>query len=59
MACVALGDTALLLKEAKPGDCVSLTGFLAAKSVKNRNVVLHVNRIEFLEGNQYGIQTQG
>jgi primosomal replication protein N len=59
MACVALGNTALLLKEANPGDGLSLTGFLAARSAKNRTVVLHVNRIEFLEGNQNGIQTQG
>ena len=50
MACVALGPTALLLAGAKPGDAVKLSGFLAAKSLKSRTPVLHVDTIEFLEG---------
>lgn len=55
MPAVALGPTAQLMAGAKPGDQVRLTGFLAAKSLKSRIPVLHVNEIEFLEGNQNGI----
>ena len=50
MLCVALGPTANLLAGAKPGDKVKLSGFLAAKSLKSRTPVLHVDTIEFLEG---------
>ncbi len=50
MACVALGPTAQLLAGAKPGDGVKLGGFLAAKSLKSRIPILHVDTIEFLEG---------
>ncbi|MCX7172203.1 MAG: primosomal replication protein N [Proteobacteria bacterium] len=55
IAALALGQTALLLAGAKPGDGVRLTGFLAAKSLKSRTPVLHVNEIEFLEGIDHGI----
>jgi primosomal replication protein N len=55
ISAVALGPTAQLMVGAKPGDAVRLTGFLAAKSLKSRSLVLHVNEIEFLEGNQNGI----
>ena len=58
MACVALGQAAQLLAAAKPGDAVKLSGFLAAKSLKSRTPVLHVNTIEFVEGNDNGIQTE-
>jgi len=58
MACIALGSPALLLKDANPGDGLNLTGFLAARSVKSRSPVLHVTKIEFLEGNENGIQTE-
>lgn len=51
MACLALGPTALLLKDAAPGDTLALTGFVAARSVKSKSPVLHVTKIEFLEGN--------
>ena len=57
MGCVALGSPALLLTGSKPGDGLYVTGFLVAKSVKSRTPVLHVNEIEFLEGNENGIQT--
>ncbi|WIM05993.1 MAG: primosomal replication protein N [Candidatus Nitricoxidivorans perseverans] len=57
MGCVALGSPALLLTGRKPGDGLCVTGFLAARSVKSRTPVLHVNEIEFLEGNKNGIQT--
>ena len=59
MKAVAMGQNALLLASAKPGDRVRLEGFVAAKSLKSRTPVLHVNEIEFLEGNENGIQTQG
>jgi primosomal replication protein N len=55
MSAVVLGVTAQLLTGAKPGDMLHLSGFLAAKSLKSRTLVLHVNEIEFLEGNQHGI----
>jgi len=55
MACVALGPTAQLLAGGKPGDGVKLGGFLAAKSVKSRTPILHVDTIEFLEGMHHGI----
>jgi primosomal replication protein N len=52
---LALGQTALLLTGSKPGDVLRLTGFLAAKSLKSRTPVLHVNEIEFMEGIDHGI----
>ena len=55
MSAVALGQPALLLAGAKPGDGLKLTGFIAAKSLKSRTPVLHVNEIEFLEGTNHGI----
>ncbi len=44
---VSLGQTAILLRSAKPGDGVRLTGFLAAKSTQSKQPVLHVEQIEF------------
>jgi len=58
IACVALGAVALLMKDATPGDELELAGFIAARSTKSRAPVLHVTKIEFLEGNENGIQTQ-
>jgi len=58
MACIALGSTALLLKDAAPGDGLELIGFLAARSAKSRSPVLHVTNIKFLEGNENGIQAE-
>jgi len=55
VACVALGPAAQLLSGARPGDALRITGFLAAKSLKSRTPVLHVNAIEFLEGMDHGI----
>ena len=51
MACVAVGMAANVLAAAKPGDTVRLSGFLAAKSLKRRSPILHVNTVEFVEGN--------
>ena len=56
MACVAMGRPAQVLLAAKPGDRVKLEGFLAARSLKRRSPMLHVNTVEFVEGNQNGIQ---
>lgn len=49
IACVALGTTALLLKEASPGSAVAVSGFLASRSLKQKTPVLHVTHIEFAE----------
>lgn len=48
---VAVGDLASVLAAAAPGLFVKVTGFLAAKSLRSRSPVLHLNTIEFLEGN--------
>ena len=48
---VALGDLAAVLAAAIPGSALRATGFLAAKSLRSRTPVLHLNTIEFLEGN--------
>jgi len=57
VACVALGSPAGLIDAAKLGGRMTAKGFLAAKSLKTRALVLHVREIEFLEGNENGIQT--
>lgn len=48
---VAVGDLAGVLAAAEPGAAVKVSGFLAAKSMRSRNPVVHLNTIEFLEGN--------
>ena len=48
---VALGALAAVLSAAVPGSALRVTGFLAAKSLRSRSPVLHLNTIEFLEGN--------
>ncbi|MPN18004.1 Primosomal replication protein N [bioreactor metagenome] len=48
---VAVGDLAMVLISGGPGANVSVTGFLAAKSLRSRAPVLHLNKIEFVEGN--------
>jgi primosomal replication protein N len=55
---VALGRPAHLVAAASLGSEIALTGFLAQKSLRNKTPVLHVTNIEFLEGNQHGIQTE-
>ena len=49
MVCVALGTPALLLKESRPGMALTVSGFLAARSLKVKSPVLHVTTIEFAE----------
>lgn len=54
MPCIALGPVANLIAALKPGhglEQISVSGFLAARSLKARNPVLHVTNIEFIEGN--------
>lgn len=53
--CVAVGNQAQLLAAVKPGDELKVSGFLAAHSLKRRMPILHVNTIEFVEGNKNGI----
>ncbi|WP_404827417.1 primosomal replication protein N [Ferribacterium limneticum] len=61
IAVVALGETARWLEAAPLGGVVKLTGFLAAKSRNSKAPVLHVNTLEFLEGNENGsvLQEEG
>ncbi|NTV11020.1 MAG: primosomal replication protein N [Zoogloea sp.] len=55
---VAVGQIARLLAAAKPGASARLEGFLAARSMRVRTPVLHINTIEFLEGIQDGFQAR-
>ena len=55
---MALGNPAGLIDAANLGGRLTAKGFLAAKSLKTRALVLHVTDIEFLEGNENGIQTE-
>jgi primosomal replication protein N len=48
---VAVGELAGVLAAAAPGMRIRATGFLAAKSLRSRAPVMHLNKIEFLEGN--------
>jgi primosomal replication protein N len=61
IAVVALGETARWLEASPLGGTVKLTGFLAAKSRNSKTPVLHVNTLEFLEGNENGsiLQEEG
>ena len=61
IAVLALGDTARWLQAAPMGQPLKISGFLAAKSRQRQSPVLHVNSIEFLEGNNHGsiLQEEG
>jgi primosomal replication protein N len=61
IAVVALGENARWLQAAPLGGAVAMTGFLAARSRNSKSPVLHVNSIEFLEGNENGsiLQEEG
>jgi primosomal replication protein N len=43
-----------LLQEASPGSGVAVSGFLAARSLKQKTPVLHVTQIEFAENFRKG-----
>ncbi len=53
---VAVGEKAKLLAVARLGSAARISGFLAAKSLRSRAPVLHIDTIEFLEGMNHGIQ---
>jgi primosomal replication protein N len=61
VAVIALGDAAKWLEAAPLGGVLKVQGFLAARSRNSRSPVLHVNTLEFLEGNQNGsiLQEEG
>jgi primosomal replication protein N len=61
IAILALGDSARWLEAAPLGGVVQVTGFLAAKSRNSKAPVLHVNKLEYLEGNENGsiLQEEG
>ena len=61
IALLALGETARWLQAALLGGAIKVTGFLAAKSRNSKSPVLHVNTLEFLEGNENGsiLQEEG
>ena len=61
IAVLALGETARWLEAAPLGGEVKVTGFLAAKGRNSKTPVLHVNTLEFLEGNENGsiLQEEG
>jgi primosomal replication protein N len=58
---LALGDVARYLIAAPLGGGLRVTGFLAARGRNSRSPVLHVNTLEFLEGNENGtiLQEEG
>jgi len=51
---IGLGDPAKWLQAAAVGSEVRVTGFLAAKSRNSKQLVLHIEQLEFLEGNSNG-----
>ncbi|NMG30152.1 primosomal replication protein N [Aromatoleum evansii] len=55
---VAVGELASVLASASPGMRIRVAGFLAAKSLRSRSPVLHLSKIEFLEGNENGFQQE-
>ncbi|MBK8891024.1 MAG: primosomal replication protein N [Dechloromonas sp.] len=61
LAVLAMGETARWLQAAPLGGTLRVTGFLAARSRHSKMPVLHVNSIEFLEGNENGsiLQEEG
>lgn len=48
---VAVGRVSDMIAAAKLGAEVAAKGFIAAKSLKSKRLVLHVTEIEFVEGN--------
>ena len=51
----AVGPIAQQLDVVALGNQISVEGFLAAKSAKNRSLVLHIRTFELLEGIHHGI----
>jgi primosomal replication protein N len=55
--CVAVETLARLLASAAVGTTVKASGFLAAKSKTSRQLVLHIEQLEFLAGSDDAAQT--
>ncbi|MDR2689665.1 MAG: primosomal replication protein N [Azoarcus sp.] len=51
LSAVALGELARVLAASRPGAWIAVKGFLVAKSAKSKVPVLHLNQIDFVEGN--------
>lgn len=51
---VAIGEVARLMAAAEPGTHLRVEGFIAARSLKSRSPVVHLNTVEFLEGTNHG-----
>jgi len=47
--CLTIGTTAQLMKDVGPGTALTVSGFIAARSLKRKTPVLHVVEIEFIE----------
>jgi primosomal replication protein N len=58
LGCVAVGSLALLMAGANLGNSIAVSGFLSARSLKRRTPVLHINKVEFVEGIENGIQAE-
>ena len=58
---LGLGEIARWLQTAPLGCDVRLSGFMAAKSLQSKSLVLHLQQIEFLEGIENGslLQKEG
>lgn len=56
MKAVAVGEVARVVAVASPGAQMRVSGFIAARSLKSRSPVLHINTIEFLEGINHGFR---
>ena len=61
MPLLALGESSKWLQAAPLGGALRVTGFLAAKGRNSKLPVLHVNTLEYLEGNENGsiLQEEG
>ena len=61
IAVISLGVNARWLNAAPLGSAIKITGFLAARTHNSRTPVLHVNTLEYLEGNENGsiLQEEG
>ncbi|MCB1913633.1 MAG: primosomal replication protein N [Zoogloeaceae bacterium] len=55
---VAVGDMAKMLEIVKPGTKIVVNGFVAARNKRSRTLVLHIQTLSILEGNENGFQTE-
>ena len=58
MAAIAFETQARLIAGAKLNCEARVQGFLGAKSKRSKKLVLHVNNIEFMEGEQHAAAAQ-